>query len=66
MKPLIEGSSKWKGPKGALTIVGNVGVKTGLNEQHFHTEQNVTVIFYIPMAMKNFMITTVIQENGKI
>ena len=27
MRPLIEGSSKWKGPKGALTIVGNVGVK---------------------------------------
>ena len=35
MKPLIEGSSKWKGPKGALTVVGNVGVKTGLNEQTF-------------------------------
>ena len=35
MKPLIEGNSKWEGPKGALTIVGNVGANTRLNEQTF-------------------------------
>lgn len=35
MKPLIEKTSKWRGPKGALTIVGNVGADSSLEDQTF-------------------------------
>ncbi len=35
MKPLLYGSGKWKGPNGALTLVGNNGYTNSENEQTY-------------------------------
>lgn len=35
MKPLLEGKKSWKGPNGALTIIGNFGKNTLTEEQNF-------------------------------
>lgn len=35
LRSLLEGSKKWDGPNGALTVVGNYGIKIPTEEQNF-------------------------------
>jgi arylsulfatase A-like enzyme len=46
LRPLLE-NKDWKGPKGALTIVGNVGNKTTVDTQNFsYRTENFRYIRY--------------------
>lgn len=47
MKPLLNGKNSWKGPNGALTIVGNFGIKIPTSEQNFsYRTENYRYILY--------------------
>jgi len=35
MRPLLYGKGRWKGPRGALTIVGNYGLEVATDKQNF-------------------------------